>query len=191
MMLMPCGPSAVPTGGAGVALPASSSIFSTARTFFFPIASKTLPLVDLLDLQEVELDRRLAAEHVDQHLELAPLGVDVVDLAVEVGEGAVHDPDALPDLELDPDLGRLLLHLLLDRLDLLLLEGHGLVPGADEAGHAGGVADDVPGLVRHHHLDQDVAGEDPLLDVPALAVLDLDLVLHGDQDLEDPVVHVL
>src|SRR5207302_494598 len=126
MMLLPCGPSAVPTGGAGVALPASSSIFSTARTFFFPIASKTLPLVDLLDLQEVELDRRLAAEHVDQHLELAPLGVDVVDLAVEVGEGAVHDPDALPDLELDPDLGRLLLHLLLDRLDLLLMPGVGV-----------------------------------------------------------------
>ena len=31
----PWGPSAVPTGGAGVAPPAGSWIFTTARTFFF------------------------------------------------------------------------------------------------------------------------------------------------------------
>ena len=33
MMLMPCGPSAVPTGGAGVALPAGSWSVRTMRTF--------------------------------------------------------------------------------------------------------------------------------------------------------------
>src|SRR5438128_11451462 len=82
MMLIPCGPSAVPTGGAGVALPAWSSSLSTARTFFLPIAR----LVHLLYLKEVQLDRGLAPEHVDQHLQLALLGVDLVDLAVEVGE---------------------------------------------------------------------------------------------------------
>ena len=32
-MLMPCGPSAVPTGGAGVALPAGSWRVSTIRIF--------------------------------------------------------------------------------------------------------------------------------------------------------------
>src|SRR6202011_3465572 len=164
MMLTPCGPSAVPTGGAGVALPAWSSILSTARTFFFPIPTS----VDLLDLQECELDRRLPAEHVDQHLQLALLGVDLVDLAEEVREGAVDHADALAQLELDPDLG-FLLDLLQDRLELALLQGDGLVAGPDEAGHPWRVADDVPGLVRHHHLDQDVARENPLLDVTALA----------------------
>src|SRR5437870_5951549 len=44
-------------------------------------------LVDLFHLQEVELDRRLAAEHVDQHLELALLGVDLVDLALKSVNG--------------------------------------------------------------------------------------------------------
>src|SRR5712664_1003849 len=117
MMLMPCGPSAVPTGGAGVALPAGSSSLRTALTFFLLIPIYTV-LVDLLDLQQVELDRRLAAEHVDQHLQLALLRVDLVDLAVEVGERSVHDPHGLADLELDPDLGGFLLHLLLDRADL-------------------------------------------------------------------------
>src|SRR6266513_3169415 len=139
MMLTPCGPSTVPTGGAGVALPAGSSIFSVARTFFFPIDTPYgLPLggwsADLLDLQEVELHRGLAAEHVDEHLQ--------------------------------------------DALDFLLLERNGLVARPHEARHPGRVAHDVPGLVGHVHAHQDVPGEDPLLDVAALAVLDLDLVLH-------------
>src|SRR6266508_4210216 len=34
MMLTPCGPSAVPTGGAGVALPAAIWSFTIACTFF-------------------------------------------------------------------------------------------------------------------------------------------------------------
>src|ERR1700712_1117125 len=37
MMLMPCGPSAVPTGGAGVAPPAGIWILTTAASFFFAI----------------------------------------------------------------------------------------------------------------------------------------------------------
>ena len=35
MMAMPCGPRAVPTGGAGVALPAGIWILTIAATFFF------------------------------------------------------------------------------------------------------------------------------------------------------------
>src|SRR6202035_794496 len=35
MMLTPCGPSAVPTGGAGVALPARGFCFSLPAQFFF------------------------------------------------------------------------------------------------------------------------------------------------------------
>src|SRR5205823_15011327 len=135
MMLMPCGPSAVPTGGAGVALPACSSSLSTARTFFLPIPiymSVCGRSAHLLDLQTVELDRRLPAEHVDQHLQLALLGVDLIDLAQEVREGAVNHADALAQLELDPDLG-LLLDLLQDRLELVFLQRDGLVPGPDEA----------------------------------------------------------
>src|SRR6202022_3448779 len=127
MMFTPWGPSAVPTGGAGVALPAGSSILRTARIFFFPIPTS----VDLFDLQEIEFDRRLPPEHVDQHFELALLGIDLVDLAQEVSEGPVHHPDALAQLELDPDL-RLLLDLLQDRAELVLVQGHRLVAGTDE-----------------------------------------------------------
>src|SRR4051812_26777583 len=38
MMLMPCGPSAVPTGGAGVAWPAGIWIFTIAASLFFAIS---------------------------------------------------------------------------------------------------------------------------------------------------------
>src|SRR3970282_1040450 len=55
MMLAPCCPRAGPTGGAGVALPASSGSLMTARIFF---AIGLQPL----HLQEVQLHRSLAAE---------------------------------------------------------------------------------------------------------------------------------
>src|SRR5712691_3280117 len=116
MMLMPCGPRAVPTGGAGVARPACSSSLRIARTFFLPT------LMNLFHLEEVQLDRRLTAEHVDQYLELALLGVDLVDLAVEVGERPIDHTHRLADLELDADLRRFLLHLLLNRPNLFLLK---------------------------------------------------------------------
>src|ERR1035437_878751 len=134
MMLMPWGPSAVPTGGAGVAFPACSSSFRTARIFFLLIGvGPSLPYlcpcgsVNLLDLEQVELDRGLSPKHVDEHLELALFGVDLVHLAVEVRERSVDHAYRLADLELDPDLGRFLLHLLLNRPDLLLLKGYGAV----------------------------------------------------------------
>src|SRR5437660_3334034 len=147
-------------------------------------------LMDLFDLQQVQLDRSLTAEHVDQHLELALFRVDLIDLAVEVRERPIDDAHRLSDLELDTDLGRFLLHLLLDRPHLFFLKRHRAVGRADESGHARGVANHEPRVVRHHHADKDVAGEDSLLDVTALAVLDLDLVLHGDEHLQDLVLHV-
>src|ERR1035441_9905398 len=112
MMLSPCGPSAVPIGGAGVALPAGICSRMTVLTFFLPTSTS---LAQPLDLEKVELDGRLAPEHVDQHLELALLGIHLGDLAVEVGERPVGDAHILADLVFHGHLGwGLGLHLLLD-----------------------------------------------------------------------------
>src|ERR1700712_1908188 len=105
MIATPCGPRAVPTGGAGVALPAGIWIFTTAVTFFLAMCrysfrmqarerptslpvrrpqrqlARTLRLLELGDLAELHLDQRLAAEDVDQDLELHLVGVDLGDLA--------------------------------------------------------------------------------------------------------------
>ena len=136
-MLMPWGPSAVPTGGAGVALPAGSWRVRTVRIFLAMRFGPRCTLAvgggrggaahELLDLEEVELDGRLAAEDADQHLDLVALGVDLVDRADELGERAVRDAHALALLEGDAVLGRLDAHLAQDLLDLVLLERHGLV----------------------------------------------------------------
>src|SRR5918996_5676408 len=209
MMLIPCWPSAGPTGGAAVACAAGACTFRTARTFFamrspFEVRSGGEPLprawaapqrrhryrsLELLDLEEVELHRRLAAEDADEHLDLVPLGVDLVHGADELGERAVLDADALALGVLDLELRRLDPHLLEDLLDLGLLERQRPVARADEARDARRVAHDVPALVAHDHLDQHVAGEDLAVHRLALAVLDLDLLLHRDEDLEDLVLH--
>src|ERR671932_2350005 len=130
MMLTPCWPSAGPTGGAGVAAPALIWSLMTAvnrflggMTSFFvtgwngPVAESRRerasggvrrgPSSDLLDLVERQLDRRLAAEDGDQHLQLLLLGVDLVDRGGQGRERPVHDGDRLADLEVDHgDRGR-------------------------------------------------------------------------------------
>src|SRR2546421_10232484 len=65
MMFTPCWPSAGPTGGAGLAAPPGTWSLMRVSTFL-----AMAWLLDLLDLVEAHLDRRLAAEDRDEHLEL-------------------------------------------------------------------------------------------------------------------------
>src|SRR5437867_2600387 len=99
MMLTPCGPSAVPTGGAGVACPAGIWSFTIVATFFFP---GTLVSLDLRDLIESEFDRRLAAEDVHEHLELRAIDVDIADDPLEVGERSGDHAHVVSVGELQP-----------------------------------------------------------------------------------------
>src|ERR1044071_7232231 len=94
MMLTPCGPSAVPTGGAGVALPAGICNFTIACTFFAITLTheghegcrrarrrtesvslrvlrsrRALRGSNLLHLQKVQFHRRGAAEDRHHHLQ--------------------------------------------------------------------------------------------------------------------------
>src|SRR2546421_13099088 len=86
MMLMPCCPSAGPTGGAGVALPALHCSFTIAWTGF---AIRSSPRrLDRLHLEEVELDRRRAPEDAHHHLDLAAVAVHFVHHAREGAERA-------------------------------------------------------------------------------------------------------
>src|SRR4029079_12934784 len=130
MMFTPAWPNAGPTGGAGVAAPAGIWSFTMPMTFFAIFSS------DLLNLREVELDRRLPAEDRDHDLQGVAVEVDLVHRPREVVEGAVGDPHLLRLLE--HVLGLRLLfggdHLLEDLVDLELGERSRLLAGADEAG---------------------------------------------------------
>src|SRR5688572_30576698 len=115
MMLTPCWPRAVPTGGAGVAWPALIWSFTAARIFFFdaiphhllrsqrlrtrPASLPHVDRSDLRDLVEGQLDRRLPVEDVDQDLQPRLVGVDLVDRAVEVGERTGRDANDVAFLE--------------------------------------------------------------------------------------------
>src|SRR5215211_5034221 len=142
MMLTPCWPSAGPTGGAGLACPPGIWSLITVRTFFAIGPS----LVELLDLVERELDRDLALEDVDEHLQLLLVGIDVDDLAVEVGERAARHLDRLPERELNlgtrRGAGRL--PRVENAVDLALRQRHGLRAGADEPRDARRVLDHAP-----------------------------------------------
>ena len=77
-----------------------------------------------------------------------------------------------------------------DVLDFFAGQRRGAGAKADEAGHARGVAHHVPRVVVEIEADQEVAREDLLRDDLLLAVLELDDVFHGDDDLEDALLHV-
>src|SRR5205807_9471129 len=131
MMLTPCWPSAGPTGGAGFAWPPGICSLISVSTFF-------ATSVQLLHLVERQLDGHLALEDVDEHLQLLLVGVDVDDLAVEVGERAGGDLHGLAELELDLRARAVARRRarVEDAVDLGLRERHGLRPGAHEPGHA-------------------------------------------------------
>src|SRR3954451_16819521 len=184
MMFTPCWPSAGPTGGAGLAWPPGIWSLMRVRTFFAMSRPCVPSLVELLDLVEAELDRNLALEDVDEHLQLLLVRVDVDDLAVEVGQRAARHLDRLAQVELDlraRALGRGDARLE-DAVDLAGGERHGLRAGADEPGHAGRVLDDRPRIVVQVHVHEHVAGEDALLGLHLLAVLRLDHLLGRHDD---------
>ena len=151
------------------------------------------------DLPELELDRSGAAEDVDGDLKLAAVGIDLVDIAGEIGEGAVGDLDAFADVEGDlrDDLVRSVGDLLEDRVDLLGLEGDGIL-SADEADHAVGLAEEAPGgfeqrafVVVEAGADEEVRRIELHLALALLAVAEVLDGLDRHQDLGNEVTHLL
>src|SRR6185436_14057871 len=101
MMFRPCGPSAVPTGGAGVALPAAIWSFTCAciflaiflsslagphpRSLFAQLrscSSRASRCLQFFYLQKVQLDRCCAAENRHHDLLRVAVGIHIVDHAV-------------------------------------------------------------------------------------------------------------
>src|SRR5215475_12380241 len=167
MMLTPCWPRAGPTGGEGLALPAGICSFTSAWTF--------LAMSESLHLVVLELHRRQAPEDGHHHLELAPLGVEVVDGPLEVDEWPFDHPHLVAALEGRAQLRLLgtLLHLAEDAFDLLRRQRHRPGPRSHEPRHLGRRPHQVPGVVGQLHLHQEVAREELLLDLDLLALADL------------------
>src|ERR1700675_3443942 len=136
MMLTCAWPSAGPTGGAGVALPAAICNFTDPVIFLTAIV---VSLCRLFHLAEFQLDRCGASEDGDHHLQGLAVLVDLVHHAGEAGEGAFGDLDCLVllELHLEPRLVFAHRHPVDDLVDLFLGERRGIVRRAHKAGHPG------------------------------------------------------
>src|SRR6266436_4828741 len=102
MMFRPCGPSAVPTGGAGVALPAGNCNLMVVCTFLAMSLPKSLFALlprsgsaQLLDAREIQFHGRRTAKNRDGNFQPAMIVVNLFDRAVKIRERAVHDAHLL------------------------------------------------------------------------------------------------
>src|SRR5689334_3506051 len=200
MMLSPRWPSAGPIGGDGFALPAGTCSLIRPTIFLAIYVSNHRPSpqpsprprgegeggeLDLFNLRIFQLDRGGATEDRDRDLETRALLVDILDQAVERGEGPVADPDLLADLKGDRRLRAFdsLLHLVHDARRLVLADRRRTAAAAEKTGDLCGVLDEVPGVVAEIHLDQHIAGKELALRADLGAALDLDDLLGRHENL--------
>src|SRR6266545_788523 len=181
MMLTPCWPSAGPTGGEGLALPAGICSFTTACTFF---------ISEPFDLVVLELDRGQPPEDGHHDLELPALGIEIVDGALEVDERPLDHPHLVPLLEGGLELGLLgaLLHLAQDALDFFGRQRHRLRARAHEARDLRRGSHQMPRVVGELHFDQQVAGEELLLRFDLLTAPDLPHLLRRHDDAAEHIL---
>src|SRR5581483_242922 len=147
-------------------------------------------VLDALDLQAVELYGCLAAEHVDQYLQLTLLGINLVHGTIKALERTIGNADHLTNGEVDLVFGLFNAHALVDLFDLIVGKRRRFGAGADEAGDGRRIAHDVPSVFAHFHLYEYIALEDSFFYHTALTVFDLDHFLFRHQDLEDLVFHI-
>src|SRR6266700_1027087 len=203
MMLTPWGPSAVPTGGAGVACPAGTCSFTTA-VIGFAIVSPSLasarsglprnPWSVCLELQVIELHRSGPPEQRYRNAHLPLVRQHFFHRAAEVRERSLGDLHHLAHQERNLLGGLLFLHRFLDAeepVDLVGTQRHRQPPGAHELNHALDAVDDVDRFLVQDHLHEHVPGIDLALHRHLLAVLDLHHVLGGDQRLPDRLLDAL
>src|SRR5215472_19257302 len=162
MMFSPCGPRAVPTGGAGVAFAAGNCSFTTAFTFFaiedYPCANPVL--CDFLYLGEVEFHGRRAPENRHGNLQRATVGIHFLDHAGEIRERSFSDAHFFAALERQPRLGpfRRRGRAIENVLYFFFGERRRILPRSHEARNFRRRAHDVPRVIVHIHFDQHVAG---------------------------------
>src|SRR5688572_8414067 len=169
-------------------LVAQSSEITTNRHLDLRVtASPRFVASDLLHLQEIQFDRGRAAEDRHHHLQRVLVEVHLVDDAVEAGERTLVDPHVIALLErvLRLRLLRRGLHLLENVVHFLFAERRRLGAGADEPGDLRRVLDDVPRVVGHRHLDEDVTGEEPARALHFAAAALLHDVLGRNEDVAD------
>src|SRR5271157_2542318 len=203
-MILTCAcPSAGPTGGAGVALPAAICNFTEPVAFFarmpFPIYLKcrdgachvsTRSLRDFFHLPKFQFHRSRSPEDGDHHFQSLAIFVHVVDHAGKSSERAFADANHLALFEFDlefrlvPAVG----HFINDVIDFFFRQRSRLLSGAHKSGNPRRRLHHVPDVIVHVHLHQHVAGIEHALRGVLLAATDFGDRLGRNQHLADFVL---
>src|ERR1700680_1386220 len=141
MMLMPRGPSAVPTGGAGFAWPAGICNLIRAITSF------AIKLLTPFDLPVFEFDWRRAAENCHRDAQFTAFRIDFFHDAVLILEWTVRDFDRFAALKADFRFHFLLglLHLREHRFHFGLPHRDRFVFRAGKTNHPRRFTNEIPG----------------------------------------------
>src|ERR1700722_14398929 len=105
MMFTPCGPSAVPTGGAGVAFIAGNCNFTVALIFLaillflYPWKRLRVSLRDFFNLRKIELDWRGTPEDGYRNLQRRTVGIHLFHYPGKIAEEAFSDSHFLATIE--------------------------------------------------------------------------------------------
>ena len=218
-MFTPCGPKAVPTGGAGVAWAAGDLdvdrgdelLFSHRCAFGVRAGPRGgrrgrggVPPPQIFSTCQYSNSVGRGLPKISISTVTLPCSSSIAStVPSNVSNGPSLILTGLADRQVDLDLGGLLLAGL--RV-LVPAEEHPLhlggthrrgagVPAAalvaGEVAHPGRVADEVPSLVAEPHLDHHIAGEELLLDHPLFPALGVHDLLGRDHDLPEVLVHRL
>lgn len=141
------------------------------------------------NLQEVQLHRSLSAEHRYENSDLASLIVHFGNLAFELLERTVDDADQVSDRKVGSMLDLIRIHSAEELVNLGLVERSRDISRSYETGNSRGISNDIPRVISHDHVHEDISRIDPLLFFDSLPCLDLDLLLARNDDIENLVFH--
>src|SRR3989344_2311478 len=115
--------------------------------------------LDALHLVGFQFNRRLAAEHRNQYLNLSALFVNLSHFPFKVLEGAVNDADRIALGEVYGMADSISFRALENFLRFFGRKRHRLVRRTDETGDLRSITYDAPRIVGRYHVDHHVAGE--------------------------------
>src|SRR3989344_2834810 len=145
--------------------------------------------LDALDLVGLQFNRRLAAEHRNQYLNLSSLFVNLANFSFKVLERAVDDADRIALGEVYRVANGVAFRALEDFLRLFGRKRHCLICRADKTGNLRGITHDAPCIIGRYHVDHDVAGKYLLAHFRAAAVLYLYFLLRRHYDVKYFLFH--
>ena len=139
-----------------------------------------------LHTAEFDLNRGIATEEIDHHLDSSLPRIHFDDFAFTAFEWTTFHDDIISNLHISTVFFTLLCEDSLQFLEFFTADGNRNGTSTEKSCHIRSIAYDVPTLIGDDHLDEDIAGENIFLSLDFLASsTDRDRVVRRDEDIEN------